>query len=184
MKKILAFLLGIVMCLGLVACKEQKPDFEITTEFSFYKDGKKSEQFLDNTFEVETRIYVCVDFTITKHAPGEETIAFVVQIPYAEYYSTKDFYSGTIRPKENLYEQQDLKGNKYTVMELNQMNFIIDDNNSHVYHYVFEIEARQVCESAEFMVRFKPENTNLSVKVNDQEDNKAKTTYTFVSKED
>lgn len=184
MKKIIALFLGIITCLGLASCskKEAKPDFEVQTSFTFYQDGDKKEKFDTSEFEISTKIYVCVDFTITKNIEAEEIISFVVQIPYAEYYSTKDYYSGTIKPHENLYTQQDSYGNEYTVMELNQMNFVLDDTESHDYHYIFEIEANQVCESADFIVRFKPENSNLNVKVNGTDDNKAKTTYTFKEK--
>lgn len=187
MKRTLLLVFGGLFCLGLAGCgeKEAKPDFDITTEFSFAKDGEKREFFDSTVFNVNTKIYVCVDFSITKNAPSEETISFVVQIPYAEYYSTKDFYSGTVKPKENPYTEQDLNGNEYTVMELTQMNFVIDDSKTHDFHYVFEIEANQPCESADFKVRFKPENTNLNnVVVNGEKTNKASTSYTFVSNED
>lgn len=188
MKKNMTFILGLLIGFSLTGCNSiatgAVPDFNVTTSFSFYQDGDKETPFEGNTFEINTKIYVCVDFTITKNVGAEEIISFVVQIPYAEYYSTKDYYSGTVKPHENPYTQQDSYGNEYTVMELNQMNFVIDDKESHDYHYIFEIEANQVCESADFIVRFKPENSNLSVMVNGVNDNKAKTTYTFKSKED
>ena len=63
------------------------------------------------------------------------------------------------------------------------MNFIIADKETHKYTYIFEIEAIQVCESADFVARFKPENTNLSISVNGQRgENKAKTSYSFKAK--
>lgn len=181
MKKILTFLIGILLCFELIGCKEKTPkkSFDITTTFSFYKDGNKKEMFETNKFEINTKIYVYVDFDIKKNIEAEEIISFVVQIPYAEYYSTKDFYSGTVEPKENPYTQINANGEKYTVMELNHMNFTIGDNEIHHYHYIFEIEANQICNEADFIVRFKPENTNLTVSVNGMDDNKSKTTYTF-----
>ena len=186
MKKRFAALLGMMTCFGVVGCsKNPKQDFVITTDFKFAKDGEKREFYDSNIFEINTKIYVCVDFTITKNVQAEEIISFVVQIPYADYYSTKDFYSGTIKPKENPYIEQDMNGNSYTVMELTQMNFVFDDNKTHDFHYVFEIEANQVCESADFKVRFKPENTNLNnITVNGEKTNKASTSYTFIAKED
>ena len=184
MKRFLFLTIGTLLFNPFTKCSqsESKPDFDITTEFAFAKDGEKNEFFDTTTFEINTKIYVCVDFSITKNAPEEETISFVVQIPYAEYYSTKDYYSGTIKPKEDTYLEQDLNGNKYTVVELTQMNFVIDDDKTHEFHYVFEIEANQPCESADFRVRFKPENTNLhNVFVNGEKTNKAQTSYTFIT---
>lgn len=201
MKKILTLLTAVLLCATLMSCKEgdyeklldlknyikdafsscnnNNKSFDVAVDFSFYKDGNKKEIFDTDTFEINTKIYVCVDFSITKNVDAEEVISFVVQIPYAEYYSTKDYYSGTIVPKENLYVQQDEDGSEYTIMELNQMNFTINDKETHIYHYIFEIEANQECEDADFIVRFKPENTNLTVSVNQMNDNKAKVTYTF-----
>ena len=196
MKRIGLFL-GITMCcFGLTSCSgpkwlawlpwveyNEKSDFEVNADFSFYKDEGKKEKFSSSEFEISTRIFLAVDFTITKNIDPEEIVSFVVQIPYAEYYSTKDFYSGTIKPNENEYTQQDQFGNEYTVKELNQMNFIIADKETHKYTYIFEIEAIQVCESADFVARFKPENTNLSISVNGQRgENKAKTSYSFKAK--
>lgn len=206
-KKALALLLGLLVCLSAVGCAEKDNqteknndrrnifhyiiqnfkdhgnkdqfDFDIAVDISFYQDGNKKVPFTSDEFDVNTRIYVCVDFTVTKNVDAKEVIAFEVQIPYAEYYSTKDFYAGTIIPHENEYTQQDLHGNEYTVKELNQMNFVFDDNESHDYHYIFEIEANQPCESADFIVRFKPENSNLSVSVNGLDDNKSQISYTF-----
>lgn len=200
MKKIGLILGMFACCFSLTSCsgpkwlswlpwveynESEKSDFEVSADFNFYKDEGKKEKFSSNEFEINTHIFVAVDFSITKNAAAEEeTISFVVQIPYAEYYSTKDFYSGTIKPNENEYTQQDQYGNEYTVKELNQMNFIIADKETHKYTYIFEIEAVQVCESADFIVRFKPENTNLSVAVNGQKgENKAKTAYSFKAKE-
>ena len=137
MKKFMTFLLGILICILMAGCSNQvvnkeevEADFDITVDFSFYKDGNKKNPFEGSEFEINTRIFVCVDFTITKNVEAEEIISFVVQIPYAEYYSTKDYYEGTIKPHENPYIQQDSYGNEYTVMELNQMNFIINDNET------------------------------------------------------
>lgn len=198
MKKIGAFLgITTMCCLSLASCSvpewlawlpwvesQNKSDFEINADFGFYKEESKEEKFPSNEFEINTRIFVAVDFAITKNIDAEEIISFVVQIPYAEYYSTKDFYSGTIKPNENEYTQQDQFGNEYTVKELNQMNFVIADKETHKYTYIFEIEAIQVCESADFIVRFKPENTNLTVSVNGQKgENKAETNYSFRTKE-
>ena len=200
MKKIKAFkstlvliMLLLITCV-LTGCKGPRwlswlpwveyQDFDIITTFSFYKDGNKKEQFEGNEFEINTRIYVCVDFTITKKVEAEEVISFVVQIPYAEYYSTKDFYRGTIEPHEREYIQRDTHGNEYMVKELSQMNFVLSDNESHDFHYVFEIEANQVCEFADFIVRFKPENSNLDdVYVNGERVNMSKVSYTFKAKE-
>lgn len=197
MKKIGLFLGVAMCCFGLTSCSgpkwlawlpwvecDEKSDFEVTTDFSFYKDQDKKEKFSSNEFEINTRIFVAVDFAITKNVDAEETVSFVVQIPYAEYYSTKDFYSGTIKPNENEYTQQDQYGNEYTVKELNKMNFIFADKETHKYTYIFEIEAIQACESADFIARFKPENTNLTIAVNGQKgENKAKTSYSFKTKE-
>lgn len=187
MKKILQVLFVVLLSSILMGCSDpsnkEKPDFDIAVNFLFYQDGNRETMFQGSDFELNTKIYVCVDFTIKKNVQAEEIISFVVQIPYAEYYSTKDYYAGTIRPHENPYTQFDAYGNEYTVMELNQMNFVIDDNESHDYHYIFEIEANQICDSADFIVRFKPENSNLNVSVNGNKDNKAKTTYTFKAKE-
>ena len=183
MKKILlVFIIIFLVC--LTGCEPTKSDFVVNTKFAFYKDGDKQVPFETNEFFINTKIYVCVDFDIQKNVDGIETISFVVQIPYAEYYSTKDFYSGTVIPHENPYEEQDQFGNVYTVMELNQMNFVISDKEIHSFSYVFEIEANQICDFAEFKVRFKPENTNLSISVNEQNDNKAITYYTFKKNEE
>ncbi len=192
MKKMRSALGVVACCLALASCStptwlpwgdEEKSDFEVSADFSFYKDEDKKEKFSSNEFEINTRIFVAVDFAITKNIDPEEIVSFVVQIPYAEYYSTKDFYSGTIRPNENEYTQQDQYGNEYTVKELNQMNFVLADKETHRYTYIFEIEAIQVCESADFIARFKPENTNLTIVVNGQKDeNKAKTSYSFKAK--
>ena len=185
MKKLKLFILVIFSSLLLLSCgnKETKPDFEITTNFGFYKDGSKQEKYESSEFEINTKIYVAVDFSIKKNVDTDETISFVVQIPYAEYYSTKDFYKGPIIPDQNLYNEYDSNGTLYSVMELNRMNFVLADNNIHEYHYIFEIMANQVCKNAEFKVRFKPENTNLNnITVNGSNTNLAKTTYTFKEK--
>lgn len=118
-KKLITLFLGIIACFSLGACgyEESKSDFEVSTNFSFYQDGDKKEKFETNQFEINTKIYVCVDFTITKNVEAEEISSFVVQIPYAEYYSTKDYYSGTIKPHEKTYTQQDSYSNEYIVME-------------------------------------------------------------------
>lgn len=183
MKKILLiFLIILIFC--LTGCESDECDFVVNAKFAFYKDGDKIMPFESNEFLINTKIYVCVDFDIKKNTDDVETISFVVQIPYAEYYSTKDFYSGTVIPHENPYEELDQFGNVYTVMELNQMNFVISDNEIHSFSYVFEIEANQICDFAEFKVRFKPENTNLTISVNGENDNKAITYYTFKDNED
>lgn len=181
MKKILTLLTAVFFCATLMSCNcnAEKCDFEVAVLFSFYKDKDQNEIFDTNNFKINTKVYVCVDFTITKNVESKERISFVVQIPYAEYYSTKDYYSGTIIPKENSYVQQDEHGREYTVMELNQMDIPIPDKNSHLFRYVFEIKANQKCKDAEFIVRFEPENSNLTVSVNQMKDKKAKTTYTF-----
>ena len=165
--------------------EEEKCDFEISTDFSFYKDAKKKEKFDTNTFDINTKIFVFVDFTITKYIDSEETISFEVKIPYAEYYSTKDFRLGTIKPSEEEFFEQDSNGNLYTVKLLTRMNFLYrsDDKFTHPYTYIFEIEANQECESADFITLFTPENNSVSVAVNGQKKkNKAKTSYTFVKK--
>lgn len=197
MKKIGLILGMFVCCFSLTACSgpkwlswlpwveyNKKSDFEVSVDFNFYKDDSKKEKFPTNEFEINTRIFVYVDFAITKNAASEEIIAFVVQIPYAEYYSTKNFHLGAIVPNEREYQQQDQYGNEYTVKELDQMNFTFDSNETLKYTYIFEIKAIQVCETADFITRFKPENTNLSVEVNGQKgENCAKTTYSFKSSE-
>lgn len=185
MEKIATCLLSGLMIFGLRWCnKEPKADFRITTEFKFARDGDKKEMFDSDTFKINTRIYVCVDFSITKFVENEEVISFVVQIPYAEYYSTKDYYAGTIKPKEQQYIYQEESGKQYTMTELTQMNFAIADKNTHDFHYIFEIEANQECEDAKFITRFKPENTNLNhVFVNGQLTNKTEVSYNFVAKE-
>lgn len=73
-KKLIALYLGIITCFGLGACgsEEPKPDFEVSTNFSFYQDGGKKEKFETNQFEINTKIYVCVDFTITKNVEVED----------------------------------------------------------------------------------------------------------------
>lgn len=187
MKKVFIFIMLCIISLIVPSCdnsEEAKADFDVSVEFSFAKDGDKKEFFDSNVFETKTRIYVCVDFEITKNIDAEETLSFVVQIPYAEYYTTKEYYAGTIKPKENLQYGQDSHGNEYTIMELSQMNFILDDKETHDFHYIFEIEAKQACEDASFIVRFKPQNTNLTVCVNKVErQNTAIATYTFISRE-
>lgn len=164
-----------------ITVEEEKSDFEVTCSISYAKDGDREEMYDTTVFEINTRIYVCVDFTIKKNSANPvENIDFVVQIPYAEYYSTKDYYQGTIKPKENPKSAQDLHGNTYTIMELTDMTFIIDDNFDHAYKYIFEIEANQVCENAEFISRFEPENRNLSIAVNgDKTDTACRGKYSF-----
>ncbi len=158
-----------------------KCDFEVQCKIYYAKDGDKTELYDSNDFAINTKIYVCVDFVIQKYsALPIENIDFKVQIPYAEYYSTKEYYQGTIKPKENLKIAQDLHGNTYTIMELTDMTFIIDDNEQHPFYYIFEIEANQVCDNAEFVVRFEPNNSNLSVAVNDdRSDNSCRGKYSF-----
>lgn len=71
-----------ITCLSATACNSNdKPEFEITTKFEFAKDGDKKEFYDTNIFEINTKIYVCVDFSITKNIETSETISFIVQIP-------------------------------------------------------------------------------------------------------
>ena len=60
-KKLIALFLGIITCFGLGACgsKESKPDFEVSTNFSFYQYGDKKEKFENNQFEINTKICLC-----------------------------------------------------------------------------------------------------------------------------
>lgn len=196
MKKNLGkIVVGAFACLMLVGCEkmdtdwlpwtDKKSDFEVTCNIYYAKDGDKNELYDTTTFEINTKIYVCVDFVLKKNTNNKvENIDFVVQIPYAEYYSTKEYYQGTIRPKENPKSAQDLHGNTYTIMELTDMTFIIDDKEEHPYYYIFEIEANQVCDNAEFIARFEPENRNLSVSVNgDKSDTACRGKYTFLNSE-
>ena len=156
-------------------------DFDVQCKIYYAKDGDKKELFDTTEFAINTKIYVCVDFVLRKTTDKPvEGIDFKVQIPYAEYYSTKEYYQGTIQPKENPKTAQDLHGNIYTIMELTDMTFILDDQEEHPYYYIFEIEANQVCDNAEFITRFEPENRNLSVSVNkDKEDNSCRGKYSF-----
>lgn len=184
MKKIILLFLIVMMSFSLFGCKnESQKDFVVNVKFSFYKDGEKKEKFQGNKFKVKTKIFVSVDFDVKKNFSEDEIISFVVQIPYAEYYSTHDFHSGAIQPKKRSYTQNDTKGGQYEVIELSQMNFSISDKEIHRYNYIFEIEARQECELADFIVRFKPENTNLKVTVNGRSNNKEKVSYSFVKGE-
>jgi len=185
MKKILTLILGMIMCLNLASCSEEViPDFDMKASFSFYKDADKTELFESNVFYINTKIYVSVDFSIQKNVENEEVIGFEVSIPYAEYYSTKDFLKGTSKPEETIEPAVGPNGS-YTIKKLTNMNFIFDDNEIHSFNYIFEIEANQVCETAEFIVRFRPENSNLAnVYVNDIKDNKAKVTYSFIEGEE
>ena len=199
-KKIGLLFVGALFSLTLTGCygpswlawlpwvkdEKTKPcDFEVSCNIYYAKDGDKKELYDTTTFKINTKIYVCVDFVLKKYSNSPvENIDFKVQIPYAEYYSTKEYYQGTIKPKENPKIAQDLYGNTYTIMELTDMTFVIDDKEEHPYYYIFEIEANQVCENAEFVARFEPENRNLSIAVNhDKKDNAYRGKYSFFASE-
>lgn len=198
MKK-MGFMLPIlgVSILNLTSCEgpkwpwdknTEKSKFEINVNFGFYKDGNKKEKFPSTNFEINTRIFIAVDFEIKSNIDKEEAIGFKVEIPYAEYYSKKDFFSGTLILSENEYTKQDKQGHDYTVKELGPKTFDINKYETRTWTYMFEIEAIQICESADFIVEFSPENSNLSIEIKTNENNEnkekntAKVSYSFKEK--
>lgn len=113
----------------------------------------------EDRFQINTKIYVIVDFTMINYGEEEDYIEFKIQIPFAKYYSTYEYNKGVIEPKE---EQKDIvndDGTTESMIELSDMVFRVKAGQV-PFHYVycFTIEANSPCENVEFKAVFTSDN--------------------------
>lgn len=113
----------------------------------------------EDQFQINTKIYVIVDFTMINYGEEEDYIEFKIQIPFAKYYSTYEYNKGVIEPKE---EQKDVindDGTTESMIELSDMVFRVKDGQVPFHYvYVFTIEANSPCENVEFKAVFTSDN--------------------------
>lgn len=157
MKRLITLFLVVVMMVSsvcvLTGCEEPEP---ITCEIRFAKsvdDRYEAAEWFDGTeFEVNTKIYVIVKFTLMNtHDSEYATINLNVELPHAEYYSTHEYRKGPIVPDEEIIPN----AGGYNVIRLTGMQFSIKPGSvAFNYTYCFEIKASTVCDDATFKVVF------------------------------
>lgn len=183
--------LFIFVLLGLTSCKLfKKPTEEpekapsVTCDIKFAKTVndkyEATEWYEDNSFEINTKIYVIVDFTFINYGSEDDLIEFKIQIPNAKYYSTYDYVKGSIIPTIDEKPVYNSDGTiNMTIIELGDMFFYIKKGEiPFKYTYCFVIEANMECEFAEFKAVFISENGMVM----DRNQTFVKT-YSFYSKE-
>ena len=181
MKRILALLMTFVLIFTFVGCSDSSNDngssgnggdtttptqTPIVCDIKFAKTVDEKYQALEwyegNEFEINTKIYVIVDFTLINYNAEDEYIDFKIQIPYAKYYSTHEYNKGIIEPKEEYKNEMTSDGTVEPMVELSEMVFRVKAGQTPFhYTYCFSIEANQVCEDVLFRVKFIPDSGNI-----------------------
>ena len=174
MKRILALLMTFVLIFTFVGCGDSSNDngdtpptqTPIVCDIKFAKTVDEKYQALEwyegNEFEINTKIYVIVDFTLINYNAEDEYIDFKIQIPYAKYYSTHEYNKGIIEPKEEYKNEMTSDGTVEPMVELSEMVFRVKAGQIPFhYTYCFSIEANQVCEDVLFRVKFIPDSGNI-----------------------
>ena len=149
----------------LTGCKDEEPapvQTPITCEIKFAKTVDEKYQALEwyegNQFEINTKIYVIVDFTLINYEAEDVFVEFKIQIPYAKYYSTHEYEKGVVAPKEEYKDQMNDDGSIEPMVELSNMVFNVKAGQIPFhYTYCFSIAANQVCENVQFRAKFIPD---------------------------
>lgn len=112
-----------------------------------------------NQFEINTKIYVIVDFTMINYGTEDGSLEFEIQIPYAKYYSTYEYNKGVIVPNEEQKYATNADGTIEPMIVLSNMVFRVKAGQIPFhYTYCFTIEANSVCENVEFKAVFTSDN--------------------------
>ena len=168
MKKILNLFLVVVLLMTTFAftgCNEEEStppeQTPITCEIKFAKTVDEKYQAIEwyegDEFEINTKIYVIVDFTLINYGAEDDWIEFKIQIPYAKYYSTHEYKKGVVAPKEEYKDVMNDDGTIEPMVELSNMVFRVKPGQiPFSYTYCFSIEANQVCEGVNFTAKFIP----------------------------
>ena len=177
MKRILALLMTFVLMFTFVGCSDSSNDngssvnggdtpptqTPIVCDIKFAKTVDEKYQGLEwyegDEFEINTKIYVIVDFTLINYNEEDNYIDFKIQIPYAKYYSTHEYSKGIIEPKEEYKDVTYDDGTVEPMVELSEMKFRVKAGQTPFnYKYCFTIAANQVCENVSFRVKFIPDS--------------------------
>ena len=133
MRKIIqfAFLFVItLMSFTLTGCSApEEPPTPITCNIKFAKTVNEKYEVVEwydeeqNEFEINTKIYVIVDFVLINNGNNDDFVDFKVQIPYAKYYSTHEYKKGVVEPKEDYKTLMNPDGTSEEMVELSDMVF-------------------------------------------------------------
>lgn len=165
MRKIIqfAFLFVItLMSFTLTGCSaHEEPPTPITCNIKFAKTVNEKYEVVEwydeeqNEFEINTKIYVIVDFVLINNGNNDDFVDFKVQIPYAKYYSTHEYKKGVVEPKEDYKTLMNPDGTSEEMVELSDMVFNVKMGQiPFSYTYCFVIEGNQICENVEFRAVF------------------------------
>lgn len=128
-------------------------------------------------FEINTKIYVIVDFTMINYGSEDDYLEFKIQIPYAKYYSTYEYNKGVIAPKEEQTNFTNDDGIIESMIVLSKMEFRVKTGQIPFhYTYCFTIEANSVCDNVEFKAVFEPSKEKIII----SEQQTFSKTYSFV----
>ena len=102
---------------------DTEPEIEpISCEIMFAKtvDEKyqATEWYEGDEFEINTKIYVIVDFTLINYGAEDDIVEFKIQIPYAKYYSAHEYEKGVVAPKEEYKDVMNDDGTFESMVEL------------------------------------------------------------------
>ena len=166
MKKILNLFLVVLLLMTTFAftgCNEEEPtppeQTPIVGDIKFAKTVDEKYQAIEwyegDEFEINTKIYVIVDFTLINYGAEDDFVEFKIQIPYAKYYSTHEYEKGVVAPKEEYKDLMNDDGSIEPMVELSDMVFNVKAGQIPFhYTYCFSIEANQVCEDVQFKAVF------------------------------
>lgn len=160
---ILCLSLVLIGAIGCTSKKETPEQTPITCSIQFAETVDEKYQpiklYEGDQFEINTKIYVIVDFTMINYGSEDDFLEFKIQIPYAKYYSTYEYNKGVIEPQE---EQKDVindDGTTESMIELSDMVFRVKAGQTPFhYTYCFTIAANSVCDNVEFKVVFISDN--------------------------
>ena len=143
----------------LAACDKTPDQTPITCSIQFAETVDEKYQpiklYEGNRFEINTKIYVIVDFTMINYGSEDDFLEFKIQIPYAKYYSTYEYNKGVIEPKEEQKDVINVDGTTESMIELSDMVFRVKAGQTPFhYTYCFTIAANSVCDNVEFKVVF------------------------------
>ena len=94
------------------------------------------EWYEGDEFEINTKIYVIVDFTLINYGAEDDFVEFKIQIPYAKYYSTHEYEKGVVAPKEEYKDLMNDDGSVEPMVELSDMVFNVKAGQI-PFHYTY-----------------------------------------------